>query len=90
MSVVDYVRRQWSWRSWTTAIDALPGLDGRTVLDLGCAAGDLAWAFAGRGARVIGMDLDEECLRAARALDLPGARFEKRDLRGPAAPNDRT
>ena len=51
------------------------------MLDLGCAVGDLAAELAARGARVIGMDLNEELLAEARARGLPGARFDLGDLR---------
>jgi SAM-dependent methyltransferase len=83
MNGVEYARRQWAWRSWHRALEALPDLRGKTVLDLGCSIGDLAAALTTRGAEVIGLDLDRDCLEAARARALPGAVFEERDLRGP-------
>jgi len=83
MSWVEHIRRQWEWRSWPRALDLLPDLRGRTVLDLGCAAGDQAAALAERGARVHGLDTNREMLVAARRRNIPGAVFEERDLRGP-------
>ncbi len=85
MGRADEYRRQFAWRSWRAALDALPPLRGQTVLDLGCGVGDLAAELAGRGARVIGIDLDEELLGAARSRGIGGAEFRIADLRELAA-----
>lgn len=74
-------RRQSQRRDWALLLDALPGVDGALVLDLGCGGGDVAEVLVGRGARVLGIDLNEELLAAARARDLPGAEFIAADLR---------
>jgi trans-aconitate methyltransferase len=58
----------------------LPVLDGQTVLDLGCGAGDQAAALAERGAHVIGIDTNGEVLAAARARGIPNANFRRGDL----------
>jgi SAM-dependent methyltransferase len=79
--LADDYRRQFAWRSWPLLLDALPPLRGTTVLDLGCGPGDLAAELTARGARVIGIDLNEEALLAARARNLPGAEFRVADLR---------
>ena len=42
------------------------GLQGKTVVDVGCGAGILSEALAARGARVLGIDLAQEVLAAAR------------------------
>jgi SAM-dependent methyltransferase len=81
MSLVDEYKRQFAWRSWPTIFDALPSLLGQTVLDLGCGPGDLSAEFVARGARVIGVDLNEELLAHARSRQLPGAEFRMGDLR---------
>ncbi len=82
MSLADEYRRQRAWREWPTVLDALPSLDGRTVLDLGCGAGDVTAELVARGARVIGVDGNGELLAAARAQGLPNADFLRADLRG--------
>jgi 2-polyprenyl-6-hydroxyphenyl methylase/3-demethylubiquinone-9 3-methyltransferase len=46
-------------------IDERAGLDGKSVLDVGCGGGILAEAMAARGARVTGIDLSEKSLRVA-------------------------
>ena len=81
MSLVDEYRRQFPWRAWPAILDALPPLDGRTVLDLGCGIGDLAAELAARGARVTGVDLQDELLAAARARNLRNVELLKHDLR---------
>lgn len=83
MTLSSEYRRQFTWRDWTRVFDLLPPLGGQTVLDLGCGVGDLAAELAARGARVIGIDLNEELLEAARARGLAGAEFRKADLREP-------
>jgi SAM-dependent methyltransferase len=74
-------QRQFEWRSWGPILDALPPLRGQTVLDLGCGIGDQAAALASRGARVLGVDLDEALLAVARAASIPNAQFQVGDLR---------
>jgi len=82
MSLASEYRRQFGWRDWSTILDALPSLQGQTVLDLGCGVGDLAAELVARGAHVIGVEMNEELLRAARARQLPNAEFRAGDLRG--------
>jgi 2-polyprenyl-6-hydroxyphenyl methylase / 3-demethylubiquinone-9 3-methyltransferase len=47
--------------------NAATGLRGKTVVDVGCGGGLLSEALAVRGASVLGIDLAEEALGAARA-----------------------
>jgi 2-polyprenyl-6-hydroxyphenyl methylase/3-demethylubiquinone-9 3-methyltransferase len=47
-------------------IDALAGLSGKSVLDVGCGGGILTEAMARRGARVRGIDLSEKALKVAQ------------------------
>ena len=42
------------------------GLDGKTILDIGCGGGILAESMAGRGAAVTGIDLSDKALGVAR------------------------
>lgn len=81
MALADEYRRQFVWRSWPRILEALPLVAGETVLDLGCAVGDLAAELSARGAKVIGFDLNDELLAAARARGLPDAEFLSGDLR---------
>ena len=46
---------------------AAGGLKGKRVLDVGCGGGILSEALAARGAQVLGIDLAEEVLEAARS-----------------------
>ena len=81
MSLSDEYKEQFRWRDWPRILDELPPLGGRTVLDLGCGVGDQAAELAARGARVIGIDVNEELLGEARSRGLPGAEFRIADLR---------
>lgn len=81
MSLSSEYKRQFGWRAWRTIFDALPSLHGQTVLDLGCGVGDVAAEFVARGARVIGVDMNEELLREARSRQLANAEFQAADLR---------
>lgn len=51
-------------------IDSLVGLNGKTVLDVGCGGGILCESMASRGARVTGIDLGEKALKVARLHQL--------------------
>ncbi len=48
------------------SLRALPALDGKRVLEIGCGTGDLAIALAQRGAAVVGLDLSPIMIDAAR------------------------
>jgi SAM-dependent methyltransferase len=81
MSLASEYQRQFGWRDWPAIFDALPLLQGQLVLDLGCGVGDLAAEFVARGARVIGIDMNEELLCEARSRQLVNAEFRMGDLR---------
>ena len=81
MSLADDYKRQFGWRPWPSIFAALPPLREQTVVDLGCGVGDQAAEFAARGARVIGVEADEELLRQAQSRQLPNAEFRMCDLR---------
>jgi SAM-dependent methyltransferase len=81
MNLVEEYRRQKAWRAWPRILDQLPLLEGETVLDLGCGVGDVAAELVARGARVIGLDLNDELLESARARGLRGADFRSCDVR---------
>jgi len=81
MSIADYYKRQFRWRDWPSIFGALPPLEGRTVLDLGCGVGDQAAELVARGACVIGMDMSQEVLQEAQSRHLPNSEFRLGDLR---------
>jgi SAM-dependent methyltransferase len=81
MSLSDGYKRQFAWRPWSEIMDLLPALDGKTVLDLGCGIGDQAAQLASRGARVIGVDANDELLATARSRGIPNAEFRSGDIR---------
>ncbi len=83
MTLASDYKRQLGWRDWPGVLDALPPLAGTTILDLGCGVGDLAAEFVARGARVIGVDMNDELLHEARSRGLVGAEFRCHDLRTP-------
>ena len=63
-------------------IDALAGLPGKTVLDVGCGGGILAEAMARRGANVLGIDLATKPLKVAQlhALQAQASGVEYREV----------
>ena len=58
-------------------------LDGRRVLDVGCAAGALSAAMVERGASVVGLDVNEALVERARKRLGNRARFHVADLAEP-------
>lgn len=80
MTLAREYRRQLPWRDWPRVLDALPLVPGQLVLDLGCAVGDQTAALVARGARVIGVDRNEELLAEARSRS-PDAELRLLDLR---------
>lgn len=84
MDLVTQYARQYAWRSWQQAYEALPSLANAHVLDLGCAIGDQSRDLAGFGARVTGIDADEHLLAVARSRAIPGTTFVFGDIREPA------
>lgn len=63
--------KRWKRRLADLAADA----HDRRVLDLACGTGDIAFEFAARGHRVVGLDITHRMLQIARAKP---QRFEKR------------
>ncbi len=47
-------------------IDEIAGLDGKTVVDVGCGGGILSESMAARGAKVTGIDLSDKALKVAK------------------------
>src|SRR5207248_5280886 len=60
-----------------------PSLDGKTVLDVGCAAGAMAAELLRRGADVTGIDLSQGMVEAARLRCEGRGRFLVADLADP-------
>ena len=83
MNLAQQYERQYAWRSWQTAYDALPSVDGVSVLDLGCAIGDQSRDLAGRGARILGIDADAQLVAHAQSRGIPRATFKVGDIRDP-------
>jgi SAM-dependent methyltransferase len=81
MSLAADYKKQFGWRDWPSIFEALPPLQGKTILDLGCAVGDQAAEFGVRGAHIIGVDMNEELLQEAQSRRLPNAEFRNCDLR---------
>lgn len=57
------------------------GLAGKKILDIGCATGELAFQLAAAGAKVTGIDLNEDLLqRAESEKQHPKLTFQKGDM----------
>jgi SAM-dependent methyltransferase len=73
---VTLAQRQWaadevSWGIWNvpeTEVRALPPVDGLDVIELGCGTAYVSAWLARRGARPVGIDLSENQLATARAM----------------------
>ncbi len=78
-TLVEQYQRQERWRRWDDALALVPLKRGERVLDLGCGVGQIANRLSQLGASVVGVDVNEELLGAARA-QYPNIRFEKLDL----------
>ena len=83
MNLSDEYQRQFALRSWSTVFSLLPPMAGQLVLDLGCGIGDQALELAARGARVVGIDANQELLAVARARGIAGAEFRAGDIEDP-------
>ncbi|MEQ0557696.1 GrpB family protein [Amycolatopsis sp. NEAU-NG30] len=64
-------------------LDLAGDVEGRRVLDVGCAAGHLSALLAGRGARVLGVDSSEGMIAVAREKFGDVAQFEVADIARP-------
>jgi SAM-dependent methyltransferase len=80
MSLASEYERQLDWRPWSEVMDLLPTLVGKVVLDLGCGIGDQAAQLAERGARVLGLDTNQELLAVAQTRKIPNTEFRNGDL----------
>lgn len=87
MRITAQYDRQYQWRDWQTAYRTLPGLEGQTVLDLGCAIGAQSQDLARMGANVIGIDLNPELVAMAAGKNIPRATFVLGDVREVSLPN---
>ena len=62
-------------------INGLGDLQGKNILDIGCATGELSYQLANVGANVIGIDLNEDLLAQAKKLKShSNARFQAGDM----------
>lgn len=69
---------------------AAGGLDGKRTVDVGCGVGLLSEAMAARGAKVLGIDLAEEVLKAGqRHAEASGAAVEYRAIAAEALADER-
>ena len=65
MDLIAYYRQQHQWRHWSRIYEALPGIDGRSIVDLGCGIGDQTADLVARGASLTGIDANEGVIEAA-------------------------
>lgn len=79
-SITEQYKKQWQWRNWDALFNLLPEINGKTIYDIGCAHGDHSYKLSELGARIIGLDGNQELLEAAEARGIQGAKFIKTDL----------
>lgn len=75
VSLTKQYQTQYQWRDWRRIYSELPDLRHKSVLDLGCAQGDISADLAAKGAQVTGIDTDMQLLGFAKARDIPNAIF---------------
>jgi len=81
MSRVEILSRQYGWRRWSDVYHYLGDLSGAQVIDLGCGIGDQARDLSRLGARVFGVDGDQDVIDHAKSRGIPHARFVCCDIR---------
>ena len=70
-------------RRWKERVVTLSGAaHGTRALDLACGTGDIAYALAGRGAHVVGLDITFRMLQLAARRDRGGVAFKPRLVAG--------
>lgn len=52
-------------------VQNMGSLNGKSLLDIGCATGELSYRLAQQGANVIGMDLNDDLLHRAQEKEVP-------------------
>ncbi len=75
MSLVQVCSAQYGWRRWSTVYPDLGDLSETEVIDLGCGIGDQARDLSRLGARVLGVDANQEVIEHAASRGIPRARF---------------
>lgn len=66
----------------------IPGIERKTVVDLGCGGGLLCAPLSHRGCRVIGVDRSPASLRVAEEHSAPSARYIEADIRHVPLPDE--
>ncbi len=61
----------WNAQTYKTWAGKIGNVDGKWVLDLACGAGHTSRLLAHKGAVVIGVDISEDGIRAARSMENP-------------------
>lgn len=60
------------WRPGRDRMDAidkaLPDVNGKTILDLGCGVGSFCFTLSKKGAKVVGVDIDKEIIEVAQDI----------------------
>jgi len=75
MTLIEHYARQYPWRRWSDVYPYLGDLAGSHVVDLGCGIGDQARDLSRLGARVFGVDGNQDFIMHAKSREIPSARF---------------
>ena len=62
-SLLDQYQRQWKWRDWELTFSRLPDPKGSLVYDLGCAHGEHTLLLSKMGAKIIGLDRNQDLIK---------------------------
>lgn len=75
ISLVEAYSNQYRWRRWSTVYPYLGDLSAADVLDVGCGIGDQARDLSQLGARVVGVDANQDVINHATSCGISHARF---------------
>jgi len=79
-TLLEQYKKQWGWRNWETLFFKLPQLNDSFIYDLGCAQGDHSKKLSSMGAKVHGLDGNEDLIQYAKQRSIPNSQFDLCDL----------
>jgi SAM-dependent methyltransferase len=79
-SLLEQYRKQWGWRDWENLFTQLPNISNKKIYDFGCAHGDHTEALSNLGAKVHGVDANQDFVNFASNRNIPNSQFSVANL----------